>query len=150
MASATPRRTQPAKEWGELSAHVPLEELTLLETWHPNVLIAGPAEATVAALDALHAAMRPPIINWYAGSPFAMPPGGPARTLMLHDVAALSATEQQRLHQWLQQHDSAMQVVATTSRPLLPLVEQGQFDAALYYTLNVIYLDVFSEAPLSR
>jgi transcriptional regulator of acetoin/glycerol metabolism len=32
--------------------------------------------------------------------------------------------------------------VATTSMPLLPLVEQGSFSGALYYALNVVYLEV--------
>ena len=33
-----------------------------------------------------------------------------------------------------------MQIVATTSRPVWPLVESGHFDASLYYALNVVSL----------
>jgi transcriptional regulator of acetoin/glycerol metabolism len=34
------------------------------------------------------------------------------------------------------------QVVSTASAPLLPLVEAGVFNDALYYRLNTVYIDL--------
>jgi hypothetical protein len=116
--------------------------LTLLDTWHPNVLITGPAEATAAALAALRGILRSPVVHWQAGTSLTVPLTVPARTLILNDVAALNAADQARLHQWMQRPGHETQVVATSAMPLLLLVDGGQFDAALYYALNVIYLEV--------
>jgi hypothetical protein len=121
---------------------VPPEERELLKRWHPNVLIAGTADAVEAALALLRPDFRAPLIHWRAGGPVTLPPAAPAHTLIVEDVAALTPPEQSRLFAWLQRNNAATQVVATTSMPLLPLVEQGSFSSALYYALNVVYLEV--------
>ncbi len=89
---------------------------------------------------ALRSGFRAPIVQWRAGdSP--VPSESPA-TLILDDVSVLSRADQERLFAWLQQHYADVQVVARTSRPLLPLVQDGEFLAPLYYALNVIHLEV--------
>ena len=73
-----------------------------------------------------------------------VPPGDDTRTLILHDIDALSSEEQQQLLRWLQGDFGRVQVVATTARPLWSLVESGCFDSSLYYALNVVYLKLSS------
>jgi DNA-binding NtrC family response regulator len=63
-------------------------------------------------------------------------------TLVLRDVDCLKPVEQVQLLEWLQQNDFALQVVASTSVPLLPRVATGAFLDSLYYRLNVLYLDL--------
>jgi transcriptional regulator of acetoin/glycerol metabolism len=46
------------------------------------------------------------------------------------------------LFEWLDSTSSGTQVVSTASAPLLPLVEAGAFDDALYYRLNTVYVDL--------
>ena len=141
MATATRRRAAPAG-WGELAPWLPLEEWRLLQKWHPNVLITGPESATRAALGALQAGFRPPVVRWRPGHDALLNGGGAPRTVVVHDVGLLSAAEQQRLLRWISQNRGMAQVAATSSLPLLHLVEKGAFDSALYYALNVIYLEV--------
>jgi hypothetical protein len=142
MATASPRRSQPAKGWDDPLSCVPMEEYELLRRWHPNVLIAGPAAATAAAVALLRPHLRAPLVQWQAGGNFALSDQPPPRTLLIREVAALSADEQLRLLEWLRQHSVETQVVATTSLALLRLVEHGSFCAPLYYMLNVVYLEV--------
>jgi DNA-binding NtrC family response regulator len=61
--------------------------------------------------------------------------------LIVRDVAALTAADQQRLLRWLESGERS-QVLSTTSEPLFSLVERGQFLANLFYRLNVVRLDV--------
>jgi molybdopterin biosynthesis enzyme len=119
---------------------VPVEELQVLGTWYPNLLIGGLPEATAAALEALRNVFRPVIASWTGGTALPMPPSSGVQTLILHDVEQLSPDDQQQLLAWLQQDSGSVQVVATTSRPLLELVESAQFNPSLYYLLNVVYL----------
>ena len=69
-----------------------------------------------------------------------MPSGSSVRTLILHDVESLCPEDQQQLLAWLKTNFGSVQVVATTARPLLELVESAKFDPALYYALNVVYI----------
>lgn len=143
MTTATRRRPQPARGWEQQSADVPVQELDVLRTWHPNVLIGGRHEATAAALDALRDVFRPIVVRWAVGAALPLP-GDDARTMILHDVDGLSRDEQQQLLRWLHEDFGRVQVVATTTRPLWPMVESGSFDSSLYYALNVVYLKLSS------
>ena len=68
-----------------------------------------------------------------------------AGTLLLRNVAALNRIEQERLRDWLAR-TSDTQVVATNTTPVFPLVERGAFLDALYYRLNMTYLEVGGRA----
>jgi hypothetical protein len=103
-------------------------------------LIGGRHDATDAALEALRAVFRPNVASWNAGATLPLPLDGGVRTLILHDVDALSPDEQRRLLHWLAADAAAVQVVATTGRALWPLVESGSFNASLYYALNLVHL----------
>jgi|SRR5436190_5843332 len=140
MTTATQRRPQPAPDWEARRPAVPVEEFQVLRTWHPNLLIGGLPEATTAALEALSGVFRPVTASWTAGAALPTPAGGDVQTLILHDVERLSPDDQRQLLAWLQRDFGSVQVVATTSRPLLELVEAGQFNASLYYLLNVVHI----------
>jgi transcriptional regulator of acetoin/glycerol metabolism len=79
-------------------------------------------------------------VSWTAGAALQLPPDHRARTLILRDVDALTPEQQQQVLGWLQQDRADVQVVATSARPVWPLVESGHFDASLYYALNVVCL----------
>ena len=140
MTTATQRRPQPATGWDPLPPSVPTEEFEILRAWHPNLLIGGSREATTSALEALRDVFRPVIVSWAGGATLPMPPLSGTRTLILRDADLLSPEDQQQLIAWLKQDSRSVQVVATTTRPLLELVESANFDASLYYALNVIFI----------
>jgi transcriptional regulator of acetoin/glycerol metabolism len=50
--------------------------------------------------------------------------------------------DQCRLLTWLEMSGGRIQVVSTTTSPLLPLVESGVFHDTLYYRLNVVCVDL--------
>lgn len=143
MPSALKRST-PASGWDERSHRcLPRDEWEFLQKRHPNVLISGSATAISAALGELEPTLQAPVISWSAGNPLPIPPAAGPRTLILNNVGSLAAVDQKRLLLWLRSNHGVVQVLATTSVPLLRLVESGGFDRSLYYVLNVIYLEVF-------
>jgi hypothetical protein len=140
MTTGAQRRAQTAPDWEARGPALPAEELQVLRTWHPNVLIGGSPAATTAALEALSGVFRPVIASWTTGAASPPPRSAGVQTLILHDVERLSVDQQLQLLAWLQHDFGRVQVVATTSRPLLELVESAQFNASLYYLLNVVYI----------
>lgn len=119
-----------------------LEDSQLLERSHPNVLMVGTPVAIAAALNALSSSLRPPVVAWHAGEPLALPADAGIRTFILNEVASLSFADQARLLAWLKQSNGATQVVTTTPFSLMPLVDRGEFLEALYYQLNLVYLEI--------
>ena len=65
-----------------------------------------------------------------------------ARTIIIRDVDALTSDDQQKLCEWLDSRRDRAQVVSTASAPLVPLVDGQLFNDALYYRLNVVYVDL--------
>ena len=116
-------------------------ELEILRTAPSSVLLEGPAAATDAVLLLMEPHLRRPLVRNPPHSSFELPEG-PTGGLILRDVAALSPGDQARLLAWLQGEGFGAQVVSTTERPLFAVVAQGLFDAALYYRLNVVLLDL--------
>jgi hypothetical protein len=143
MAIATRRRDDLAIGRSIPSVHLPPEDWTVLECWHPNVLIAGTAPAIAAVLGALHPVLRPSTAYWQADQILESAPPAAPETLIVRDLSALSHIEQKRLLDWLVINAGATQVVSATPVGLLKLVEEGSFEAALYYALNVVYFDLF-------
>lgn len=137
-SSSLPVPVQPA----ERDCVVPAEELLGLRDRYPNVLIAGPKVATVAAVNEIYPLLRLPITSVHVDSCVALPLTLTDGTLILSDIAALNRTEQARLHEWIARTSGATQVVATSAMPVFPLVEQGAFLDVLYYRLNTTYLEV--------
>jgi Sigma-54 interaction domain len=105
-------------------------------TSRPNVLIEGPEAATEAMLRALRPHCREPRSDWGDALGEQRPP-----TLIVRDVAALTAIDQQHLMRWLDRCEWS-QVLSTSAQSLFSLVERGQFLADLFYRLNVFRFDV--------
>ena len=72
--------------------------------------------------------------------PLSLPSSSP-ETLLVQDGARLAAEDQRQLLQWVSDHPE-VQIVTTASESLVPLVVSGAFLEALYYRLNVMYLDL--------
>jgi len=65
-----------------------------------------------------------------------------AGTIVIRDVDALSSDDQVKLCEWLDTRSDRTQVVSTASSPIVPLVDSSLFNDALYYRLNVVYVDL--------
>jgi hypothetical protein len=114
---------------------------------HPhNVLLEGPVAATNAVLRLLQPHMRERIVWNPPRVPLELPSEATG-TLILRDVAGLSAHDQTRLRVWLGRATSRTQIVSVTEDSLLALVARGLFDEGLYYRLNVMLLRVGSSRP---
>jgi len=125
--------------------HSPLLEFSLHCTaeWRSpqhNVLLEGPAASTDAVLRLLAPHLHAPVIWKPRGAPFEVP-AGEVGALILQDVYDLSTQEQSRLLAWIDANPD-VQIVSTTACRLFALVAHRRFDAALYYRLNVILLNV--------
>ncbi|MGB7217331.1 MAG: sigma 54-interacting transcriptional regulator [Vicinamibacterales bacterium] len=121
-------------------------EWRMLGTTHPNILVVGADAATDAALRALERICRQPVVTRRAADPLDLPSPSSSGTLILRDVDALSLDNQGRLLTWLDEAQGRMQVITTTARELSPLLETRAFLAALYYRLNIVYLNLPEEA----
>jgi hypothetical protein len=58
--------------------------------------------------------------------------------LVIRDAAAMTLAQQIKLFDWMTRAGLGAQVISVTSRPLLPLVEDGRFLEGLFYRLNVV------------
>jgi hypothetical protein len=65
-----------------------------------------------------------------------------AETIVIRDVDALTCEDQWKLCEWLDSRSDRTQVISTASASLVPLVDSQLFNDALYYRLNVIYVDL--------
>jgi len=63
-------------------------------------------------------------------------------TLIIEDVDALSGSDQRRMLQWMLGPGSETRVISMATRRLFALVDDGRFDATLYYRLNTMLLRV--------
>ena len=93
--------------------------------------------------------LREPIglFNPIAETQDALPAEG---TLILREIGDLTGDQQLRLLAWIDQLDprDPVQIVSTTSRPMVPLLESGAFRAELYYRINVVRIDLEPAADL--
>lgn len=111
-----------------------------------NVLVAGPEAVTEAFLRTVTPSIPGPIIDMARDAPFVLP--NLKCTLVLRDVDALSETEQEMLSRWLEDDPHGTRhVISVTTIPLHERVLAGAFNSALYYRLNVIYLDFTASLP---
>lgn len=63
-------------------------------------------------------------------------------TIVIRDVDALTSEDQWKLCEWLDSRSDRTQVISTASAPLVPLVDSQLFNDALYYRLNMVYVDL--------
>jgi len=116
-------------------------DLELLGDHMCNAVLEGPATAIDVVLQLLQSRRREPI-GWHHVDASFEPQGGEARTFVLRDASALDPDAQRRLHAWIGEAGPGTQIIATTERPLFPLVADGLFDGGLYYRLNLLLLRI--------
>jgi hypothetical protein len=125
----------------------------LCETWalvrqcRLSVFLVGPENTTRAFLDALRAHLHQPVAEVHSRGPLVLPDAGRTGTLLLKDIGALHADDQQRLAEWLAHSARRTQVISTSSAPVLPMILAGEFAERLYYRLNTFYVDLTSVSP---
>lgn len=120
----------------------PHGDLDLARMTKANVLIVGTKRAENLLRFLVHELNPVVMIQCQDGGLLLPPASSQVRTAIVRDVDALTCQEQRRLLKWLL--DSAghrMQVISTATAPVLPLVERGAFNDALYYRLNTVYID---------
>ena len=101
-----------------------------------NLLLIGASCATRAFIDDLMSSLVAPVVCWDAGT--ADLPADSIGTLIIHDVASLTPTHQDRLLEWLSNQSPQRSVIATSIEPFYRNVETGLFSDSLYYRLNIV------------
>jgi hypothetical protein len=122
-------------------------ELKMAALQRTNLMLAG-AGAVPVLLDMLGLELlNERVLSWHPGEPLDLPSHRRVATFILHDVDQLTPADQQALLQWLDLAAGRIRVISTTEEPLWARVTRGEFDEALYYRLNVVYLDLGAPAP---
>jgi hypothetical protein len=112
----------------------------LTHSARPNGLIIGPSALTIRVLRQLEGCLRTPVVHWPRdGDPWKSPV--PPSTAILHQVTTLTRADQEALQAWLIVAGQHVQVIATASRRVYPLVESGAFLEALYYRISCVVVD---------
>jgi hypothetical protein len=113
----------------------------MLSICRTNVLVKATPGALDQALEQITPWIATPLHVCDLPGPATLPmPSGGA--LLLRDVAALSAAQQEMLLDWLDLNGGNVQVVSATSMDLFAAVERGTFSDRLYYRLNTILADL--------
>jgi hypothetical protein len=116
-------------------------EWTAISCGRHNVLLAGAPSALDAMLASITPHLEEPIRMFNAATGTVLPTQG---TLVLTEIGDLNAAQQLRLLAWMDGagREGHVQIVSTTSRPIMPLMERAAFRAELYYRLNVVRIDL--------
>jgi len=113
-----------------------------------NVLVTKPQSTTEGFLPRILANIRQPIHYATCDASFVLP--DISCTLVLRDVDALSESQQGMLLRWLEDgRHGTRHAISLTATHLFERVQAGTFSSALYYRLNMIYLD-FRGSMVSR
>lgn len=132
------RVSQLPEDWRRArAAHA---ELLLMGMPRVNLLLIGSDGVVRNVLQTLD--LQEPVTTWRSGQQLVLPPVSRTKTLILQDVGALSAGDQLRLLEWLENAVGRTQLISTTPTPLLPRVHAGEFIETLYYRLNTVCVDV--------
>ena len=108
-----------------------------------NALLVGSATDTGRILDRLGPRLAGPILRLHPEEPFTLPSTKRIGTMILHDVGDLELDDQHQLLEWLDQTPSPRpRVISTTRTPIIGRVASGRFLSALYYRLNLCYVDM--------
>ena len=132
---------QPANREAGFRLSPPVGDWSLLCDRRPNVLVSGPGDAARAFIHAMIPYLQSPVHSLACHDRLNLPPGD--GTLILEGLDTLDSDQQATLLRWLDDPQHARtQVISITPAPLYGRVESATFSNALYYRLNVIYLEV--------
>jgi Sigma-54 interaction domain len=115
-----------------------VDESLLFSSTRPNLLLEGPEAQVQAVVAALRPLLLRPVTAWCGGGL----PDEHRGTLIVQEIHRLDDTQQRQLMIWMDDSVGTVQVIATTSEPLFPLVERGAFFDVLYYRLNILRVEV--------
>ena len=121
------------------------ELVAILRRSRPNVLVVASSADVDRTFELMYPYLRTPIVAWVPRETRDVPASS-FRTLLIRDVEALSAEQQEGLVALICRVAANIQIVSTSKSPLFPLVERGTFLDRLYYQLNVVYLDLTDHA----
>jgi hypothetical protein len=107
-----------------------------------NALLVGPAIDIDRVLDQLCPRLPGPILRLHPDEPIDLPSTRRIGTMILHDVGDLELDDQRLLFEWLDRTTSRPRVISTTRTPIIGRVASGRFLPALYYRLNLCYVDM--------
>jgi len=143
MRAPQSRRSQEVAEQA-LPQFVPSQlvaEWAAISYGRHNFLLAGATSAVDAMLASTLPYLEEPVRLFHDDSAAPLPARG---TLIVSEISGLNAEQQSRLLVWMEKSDpgARVQIVSTTSRSILPLLETGEFRAELYYRLNVVRIDL--------
>ena len=139
--ASTPPRKGDSSDWLSVHADVDLARIN-----KANLLVVGTERLVLGLVSSLVDDANSDVMIRCRDGLLRLPPtSSQSGTVVLRDVDALKQEEQRRLLDWVDSANNRSQVVSTASAPLLPLVEARAFDAALYYRLNTVYIDLTVE-----
>lgn len=121
------------------AAHV---DLLLMGMPRVNLLLLAPEGVVRYVLESTLLNLREPMTVWQPGELLTLPAPQSNGTLILHDVGDMSAPFQIQLLHWLEAFDRTVQVISTSTTPVIPRVQCGAFLDMLYYRLNTVCVDV--------
>jgi hypothetical protein len=121
------------------------ELVAMLRRSRPNVLVVASSADTDRTFELMYPYLRTPIVAWVPRETRDIPAAS-FRTLVIRDVEALDALQQENLVALICRLAADVQIVSTARTPLFPLVQRGEFLDRLYYQLNVVYLDLTDHA----
>lgn len=111
------------------------------------VFLTGPIPATRGFIDRLGPRLVPPVVHVACGEGVALGELNLAGTVVLHDVDKLALADQRGVLKWLEAAAGRIQVVSTSSRPVVPLILSRGFLDTLYYRLNAVYFALPAAGP---
>jgi hypothetical protein len=127
------------------AANSPESDVDAARACRANLLLVGAEPAVANRVRSLWATFGEPLMLRRSGDRLSLPPSSdPVETMIIEGVETLKDHEQRALQDWLVLRNGRTRVVSTAPVPLLPMVETGSFSAALYYRLNVFYIEVGS------
>jgi len=114
-----------------------VDELPLLRSWHPHVLLVGDDASIRLPLARLRPQLRRPISQWRPAVAIE-PPQVSSGALIIWGVEVLSLARQRHLLAWMTGPGAKVQIVSIATRHLFPRVWQKAFLDDLYYRLNMV------------
>lgn len=125
-------------------SEMPLLRSLTVQEMRPNLLVVCNNTSAEDAVEGLEALCRGPVTSCRLPGVLQLP-SRKHGTLLLHDVAELTLSQQIALFDWLSTRPAELQVVSVTEQSLLSLVLAGRFLEGLYYRLNT--LCVVADSP---
>lgn len=129
-----------AREIAHVRKQLPFPELPLLLRHHPNLLIEGRESAIKTTVVALTSDFYPTVHVW-PDAPEQIAPSDQL-TVIVPEIGGLESGCLDTLAQWISTPIARLQIVSTSSTPLIQSVERGEFPSDLYYRLNTVLLNL--------